>query len=230
MVQPSLEAQGARGDMARRISRTVGDERGRRRIRRCLDAACAILAGIAVVLAGCTVDPERPVAQGTLLIGEVAHVLTRDQIRRDADLGPKQTSEWIYDALIARGYTDAEVVDGSAVRVRMQYHWYSESGEKREQLLMTPVRKGLRAELGNVVEVEVDAEGRGTVVRVRHASLEAGNCNYVRVDRGVAGASLEILMFLMLSPGTVQGWATLYCKGMEEEGWVHPGTLWEKRS
>ena len=168
---------------------------------------------------GCATTIQFP--DGTYSIGEVAHVLSRQEIRTGDindtidNRGKEQIKiPWLYDSLLKEGINDEEIVDGSVVLNRVKYGWYNvTSGIVRQAVNLATVPKGLAVAVGNIVETE-NIGGQAVVVRVRYMNLADGHCEYRLRDRGAVGATFDAL-----NPIGGPGEASLYCPEIEKEGW-----------
>ncbi len=164
-----------------------------------------------------------PLPAGTLMLGEVRHVLTRDLVNA-GEVAPGQKAANLSQRLQAAGFTDAQIDAGRVVVVRYQIYWNNtSSGNKYSQQGPELVDDGLKVEAGNVVELEVLERGPGVIRRVRAPSLAEGGCYYGDVPVGTA---VELLGALSLVGP--RGSASLYCAGIEKEGWQRPRTFWHK--
>lgn len=163
-----------------------------------------------------------------LLLMEVGFVLTRDQIVA-GELGFVRISN-LYDSVKLEGLSDAEIDGGQVIAVRGSIYWVNTaSGNTHNRLLVALLPKGVSVDPGNVVEARFRGPTRFLrVERVRAASMQAGKCQYVEaLDPMPMQITKDILGFLSLigPPGT----ATLYCKGIEDEGWAIEGRHWVKK-
>jgi hypothetical protein len=173
----------------------------------------------AVLAAGCA---GTPVADRTLVLGEVAHVLTRQEILSgDVDKTyDNQGRERIRlprlaEALKARGLAESELQDGSAVLVRFQYYRHNAlSGIVRQHLRTASVAKGLRLQTGNIVELEAQG-GQAVAVRVRYAGGDQGQCGYRAQAKSGVFAALDAV-----NPIGGSRAVSLDCAGLAEDGWT----------
>ena len=80
-------------------------------------------------------------------------------------------------------------------------------------------------EPGNIVETRETPPERGgnRIERVRAPSRQAGRCSYVELPTGLVKGMMGAIS--MIGPS---GAATLYCEGIEAEGWQRPRTYWHK--
>jgi len=180
-------------------------------------AAALAAATQAALISGCA---STPVPERTLLLGEVAHVLTRQEILtgdidkavdnrgRDNVRMPRLAEE-----LKARGLSDADLQQGSVVLVRFQFYRHNElSGIIREHLRSATVPTGLKLQNGNVVELEVQG-GYAKAVRIRYADLNQGQCAYRTASRSGATAALDAV-----NPIGGARAASLDCPGLAAQG------------
>lgn len=160
---------------------------------------------------------------GTLMLGEVRHVLTRGLVNA-GEIAPGQKSANLSQRLQAQGFTEAQIDAGRVVILRYQIYWNNRSsGNKYSQQGPELVAEGITVEPGNVVELQVEERGPGIVQRVRARSLAEGGCFYGDVP---VGAAVELLGTLSLVGP--RGSASLYCAGIEKGGWQRPRTFWHK--
>ncbi len=186
-----------------------------------LKAVAALAAAVGVITVAAAQDVALPA--GTLMLGEVRHVLTRELVSA-GEIAPGQKSPNLSQRLQAQGFTDAQIDAGRVVILRSQIYWNNtSSGNKYSQQGPELVDEGLTVEPGNVVELEVLERGSGVVRRVRAPSLAEGGCYYSDVPVGTA---VELLGALSLVGP--RGSASLYCAGIEKEGWQRPRTYWHK--
>ena len=193
--------------------------------------AALAAAAQAALTSGCA---STPVADRTLLLGEVAHVLTREEILAgDIDKAvdnrgrEKVKAPRLAEALKARGLSDADLQQGSVVLVRFQYYRHNEmSGIVREHLRTATVATGLELRNGNVVELEVQG-GYAKVVRLRHADLNQGQCAYRTLSKSGVFGVLDAV-----NPVGGSRAASLDCPGLAAEGWTRKpfvyGFEWHK--
>ena len=171
---------------------------------------------------GCASSPPVRIPPGTVMIGEVMHALTAEQVAAGT-MAPGMPKEPLRVALDARGLNDEDVRRGRVFVVRTMFYWNNTvSGIKHDVLSTEPAAEGLDVRPGNIVEMQV-AERGALITRVRAANLVEGNCFYA--DVGV-GTAVEVLG--ALSRVGPRGSASLYCRGLEHEGWMRPRTYWHK--
>jgi hypothetical protein len=179
-----------------------------------------ILAAVAstVTLLGCAA-PER-LPERTLVLMEVAHVLSREEIltgrthmpRADGRPGPEPL--FIYPRILETGIQSGDLADGSIAVGRTQFYWNEpKPGAVREVRRLLVVAPGLQVGAGNVVEVEHG--GRfGTLVGIRHRTMAEGECRYATDEGDVAGDGRQALQ-----PAGLNRAVSLRCAGLEAEGW-----------
>jgi hypothetical protein len=171
------------------------------------------------LVGGCASSQGVALTGDTLMLGEVRHVLTRELLQSgrisEAD-EPRDLSGFVQK----HGWTDKQLDDGRLLVVRVQIYWNNTaSGVVRDQLGVVLMDEGQQAVPGNVVEFTATDH----VKRVRAQTLAAGSCYYGRVP---VGETVELLGGLSLVGP--RGSASLYCKGIETEGWHRPRTFWHK--
>lgn len=189
----------------------------RETIGRCLLAVCAGLPAACATGSG-------PVGEGTLVVGEVQRVLTREQVA-SGDLAPGEQQPKLAESVHRLGLSDADVDAGRAIAVRRGLYWFNtSSGVHHSMIQLVRLDPGLQVEAGNVVEVRVDANGHGVVQRVRAASLVDGGCRFVELPSSL----LEDLVGFVSMVGA-RGISTLYCEGFEREGWQRPRQFWIRK-
>lgn len=189
--------------------------------------AARYVLGLGVVLAlqglgGCAAPPPATLPPGTLTIGEVMHVLTSELVAAGA-IAPGVPQAQLRQTLAARGLSDDDVRHGRVFVVRTMFYWNNTaSGIKHDVLELEGAPPGLDVRPGQVVEMRVEPQGV-SIARVRAPSLAEGGCFYADVSVGLAVEALGALS--MVGP---RGAASLYCQGIEREGWVRPRTFWHK--
>jgi hypothetical protein len=179
----------------------------------------------AALLSGCASTPQGiALGPGTLTLGEAQHVLTRAMV--DAgEFAPGDTRAGLAEQLRSAGFTDAQIDAGQVFVVRRQIYWHNTaSGIKHSELAPALVPPTLTVEPGNVVEIEIAQRPPWSVVqRVRAVSLADGGCYYGDVPVGAAVEAMGAMS--LVGP---RGSASLYCAGIENEGWQRPRTYWHK--
>lgn len=176
----------------------------------------------AFALAGCASAPGVALPPGTLVLGEVMHVLTRDLVNA-SQIAPGQRQENLNQVLSAMGLTDAQIDQGRVVVLRDLIYWNNRaSGNKYSQQFPGLVAEGVTIAPGSVVELMVVERG-SVIERVRARSLAEGGCYYGDVAVGAAVEAMGAIS--LVGP---RGSAALYCAGIEKEGWQRPRTYWHK--
>ena len=187
-----------------------------------------------VALASCATPA--PISEGTLLISEVTRILSREEIKsgyvgpsreeiKSGYYGPEHKEPGLYQRLLSQGHSDSDLTEGRVVAYRSYYR--ASARFRRDKIEVEIVARGLVVEVGNIVEVTVkkDQRGveRGIVTSVRFKTKEDGGCEYQRLSGGIR----EVLAGLTFSD--TYWYHTLWCPHLEQEGWVRPMTLWQKR-
>lgn len=181
-----------------------------------------LVAATALLAAGCASTPGVTLPPNTLLLGEVMHVLTQEMVNA-GEIAPGQKHENLRQMLKARGFTDAQIGQGRVVVMRDLIYWNNTvSGNKYSQNVPQLVAEGVKVEPGNIVEFRIQEVG-GVIERVRARSLAEGGCYYGDVP---VGGAVEVMGALSLVGP--RGSASLYCAGIEKEGWERPRTYWHK--
>ena len=213
----------AGADSRRRVTlrlRHEGDDKMRSDMRSRCKTGFVIAAS--ALLVGCASTPGVMLPDGTLLLGEVRHSLSREMLNA-GEIAPGRKRDNLAELIRSRGWTDAQIDQGRVVVIRDLIYWINTaSGIKHEQLQPELLAEGLSVEPGNIVELTVGARS-GAVVRVRARDLNEGGCYYS--DLPVA-AAVELMGALSLVGP--RGSASLYCAGIEREGWQRPRTYWHK--
>lgn len=178
---------------------------------------------VAAALTGCasTKGVELPV--GTLLLGEVSHAVTKASLQAD-EIAPGVKAPGWGRVMAENGYT-AELIDqGRVIMVRDFIYWNNTvSGIKRSHWSPTQLPEGMSVQPGQVVEMVRTERPPSRVSRVRAASLAAGACYYGDISPG----AVKQIMGAVSRVGP-SGLASLYCAGIEKEGWQRPRTFWHK--
>ena len=104
------------------------------------------------------------------------------------------------------------------------------------------VPKGVAVKVDDFVELELrpglDDERCTSIARVRSPSATGSTCWFVRSERSGAGAVVgtfaDVNRVVAETGGRPSGSASIYCKGLEEEGWrrdpwgPHDAIIWRK--
>ena len=186
-------------------------------------SALRVMLGVpASVLLACASGGGQP-DEGTLIVAEVSRVLNRKQVA-DGDMAPGEQREPLAEWVRQHGLSDADVDAGRAIVVRRGLYWYNTvSGIKHSMVLLAHLEPGMAVEVGNVVELRVDVNGRAVGQRVRAASLVDGGCHFVEMPSSLLEGAAGVIGMV----GS-RGIATLYCAGLESEGWQRPNQYWVK--
>lgn len=163
-----------------------------------------------------------------LVLSEVSFILTKDQLVA-GELGFARFKDF-YGAVLAEGLTDAEIDAGQVIAIRWSVFWVNTaSGNTHHRLGVALLPNGMKAEPGNIVEVRyLGSLHFPRVESVRAKNMRDGQCQYVEsLDRLPLQMTKDILGLVSLigTPGT----STLYCQGIENEGWVLEGQHWVKK-
>lgn len=160
----------------------------------------------------------------TLHLGEVDHLLTIQQVESD-QLGPQTKIKNLASKMREEGITSEQISTGRVVIVREGIYWFNvASGIKHDILHPVLVPDGIKVQIGNVVETEQGGSGDPNVIyRVRAENLKAGGCYFQDLPTGLVQGLMGALA--LIGPS---GAATLYCQGIEKEGWQRPRTYWHK--
>jgi hypothetical protein len=188
----------------------------------------------AVFLDGCAMSLRMP--EHTLVLGEVAHIASLDEISNGLKLGPDDVpppKTFVQQC----GPEENAIVDGSFVLVRYYYYWQNvPSGIVHQGARWAVVPTGLGIELGNVVEVALLAGKTSptyrcaTISRIRFENLEGGQCVYRQNPHSTFDTALTAV-----DPAGGAGAAAIYCPHVDVEGWeqfpmgVNGGSGWRRR-
>lgn len=180
----------------------------------------ALLAGL---LGGCASSPGVRIEAGTLLLAELRHPLTRALV--DAgEIAPGERREQLATTLQRAGFTSAQIDAGQVWIVRDYIYWHNTaSGIKRSHLGFMLAAGPATPQPGQVVEMQVRDDVPAVLERVRAPSLAEGGCFYAEIENSL----VKDLMGAVSMVGA-SGVASLYCSGIEREGWQRPRTLWHK--
>ena len=179
----------------------------------CICAAVSLMTGCA--------SQDVVLPTGTLVLGEVTHFLTPEQVSAD-ELGPGTKVKNLPSEIRAWGFTADQIASKRVAVVREGIYWHNTaSGITRDMLHAALIPSGLKVRVGNIIE---GIEGPPyTISRVRAENLSAGACYYDELPTGVAVVAMGLIS--LVGP---RGAATLYCKGIENEGWQRPRSYWHK--
>lgn len=159
--------------------------------------------------------------EGTLLLGEAIRALTPDDVARGA-LAPGLKDDRLVERLRLSGFSEEDVVRGRVVLLYEGRSWNNAiSGIRRPMHDLALLPEGTPIEAGNIVERRL---GRpSTILRVRARSIGEGGCRYDELPTGFGSALMGTLTLAGAS-----GMETLFCTGIEREGWARPRTYWHK--
>lgn len=181
---------------------------------------------VGALLAGCATESGVYLPSGTLVLGEVRWALTPEMVAAER-LGPSTQAPGLAKRMQEQGITEAQLQAGRVLVLRDGIYWHNTaSGIKREMLYTALVPQGASVEVGNIVEAALSGPNSGapnTIARVRSKSLAEGHCFF---DDLPASALKEVMGAVSLVGAG--GRATLYCTGIEQEGWQRPRTYWHK--
>jgi hypothetical protein len=189
----------------------------------------------AVFLGGCATTTLR-MPDHTLVLGEVAHIATREEIFQGLTLGPDAVPP--PKSFVSQcGPEEDAIMDGSLILVRYYYYWQKEpSGIVHQGARWAVVPPELVIDVGNVVEVELlagktNANYRcSTISRIRFEDLKEGQCEYRQNPRTAFDTTQTTV-----NPAGGPGAAALYCPHTVAEGWeqfpmgTNRGSAWRKR-
>lgn len=163
-------------------------------------------------------------SQGTLSLGEVDHILTPEQVASD-QLAPSHKVENLRLRIVKWGFTEEQAKAGRVAVVTEGVYWHNVvSGIKHPMLRAALVPDGITVQPGNIVEgVEGTVGVPYTLSRIRASNAQEGGCYYDELPTGVVKGLMGAVS--MVGPS---GAATLYCRGIENEGWQRPRTYWHK--
>jgi formylglycine-generating enzyme required for sulfatase activity len=182
----------------------------------------ALAALATAALTACASSPDVvQLAPGTRLLGEVRDVVTRADVDEDM-LGSKVVKQ-LESRLREGGFTADDIDRGRVVVLREGKVLHA--GDDIEWPALLP--PGIEVDAGNIVEATVGTPPR--IRSIRAASASQGDCRYdevpIGLGREVFTAFATVFTLTNLEPARV---ATLYCKGIEAEGWARPLARWRK--
>jgi len=82
----------------------------------------AWIVSMAALVAGCATTPGVTLPEGTLVLGEVRHVLTREMVST-GEIAPGEKRENLAQSLLSGGYADAQIDAGRVIVVRDRIYW-----------------------------------------------------------------------------------------------------------
>lgn len=158
-----------------------------------------LLICLPLLVAGCA---SVPLPEGTLVLAQVAHVATEDNLWSGVEVDG--TSLLVPPYLLKRCALDAASLEsGDLAVMRVYKYWVSGASQQRSSLWWVVVPKGMVVKPDDFVEVElkhgVGNERCPCIARVRSPSTASGECEFVR---------------------NRQGSMSIYCNGLEREGWA----------
>jgi hypothetical protein len=178
-----------------------------------------LLAVLALLLGGCATSSGVDLTGDTLMLGEVRHVWTRE-LYESGRISSTDEPRDLSRLMPANAFTDAQLDAGRLLVVRVLIYWNNTaSGIVRDQVYVVLADEGQTVRAGSVVEFTAS----NFVKRVRTQNLADGSCYYGNVP---VGETVELLGGI--SRVGPRGSASLYCKGIELEGWHRPRTFWHK--
>lgn len=196
----------------------------------------ALLVCVWLMVAGCA---SQPLPAGTLILAQVAHVATKDDVGRGVKVDDK--SLFVPPYLLKRCALDVESLkSGDLAVVRVYVSWTSAVPQSDVGWVVVP--NGVVVKLDDFVELElrpgVDSERCTSIARVRSPSTAGRECWFARNERTgagpVVGSFADVIRAVEETGGRPPGSVSIYCKGLEEEGWrKHPwgpydAVIWRK--
>ncbi|BAL22523.1 hypothetical protein [Azoarcus sp. KH32C] len=159
--------------------------------------------------------------EGTVLLGEVSHTVTERDVAANR-IGPETTVADLAHHMRRLGFTKEQIAAGRVVAVRERIYWHTVvSGIRHDDVFLALVPEGMSVKPGDIVEKALQRPP--TIVRVRARSQADAHCRFEELPtgdlKGVTG------MLRRVGPS---GAATLYCEGIEKEGWVRLQSYWHK--
>jgi len=181
-----------------------------------------VAAAVAALFSGCATAPAVELPEGTLMLGEVRQVFTRALLQA-GEITPGEKREDLGRMMEVRGWNEALLDQGRLVVIRTRIYWNNtSSGNRYSVLAVERLADGVQVEPSNIVEFTVGGRS-GAIQRVRAKTLADGRCDYVDVPVGMLVEAMGALA--LTGP---RGTASLYCAGIEHEGWQRPRTYWHK--
>jgi hypothetical protein len=197
----------------------------------------AVVLSFACILSSCAsisdTDSQGKPAEakflGQLFLAEVSYILTKDQIIL-GELGYGRVKN-LYSSLQREGLTDAEIDAGQVIAIRSAIYWNNTaSGITHDQFAVALLPKEMKVDPGNIVEIKhLGPSHFPRVENIRARNMRDGQCRYSQMrDPLPLQLTKEILGLISLvgPSGTV----TLYCNGIEKEGWEIEGGQWTKKA
>jgi hypothetical protein len=186
------------------------------------DAICSVgIMAVVVILSSCAAKGVY-LPENTQMLGEVSHVLTQAGINAGS-LGPDTRVENLSAKIQQWGFTNDQIAQGRVIVVRQGIYWNNVvSGIKRDMLRAALLPEGMTVEIGNIIE-GIQGSDAYTISRVRARDRKDGHCRYDELPTSVVKGLMGTVS--LVGPS---GAATLYCEGIENEGWQRPRTYWHK--
>ena len=194
----------------------------RRRLSRTLAWLCCLGLLTACAHKGGSLPPD------TLVLGKVSFILTKEQIL--ADQCGYATVHDFYATLRAQGVTDEHIAAERVVAIQGAVYWVNTaSGIRHPSLTVAVVPRGSTGvDPGSVVELRSHGPSHFlTVERVREHNAGEKRCTFVEAlaPLPVQAAKDMVGILSLIGPS---GQATMYCPGIEQEGWVQDNGYWIK--
>jgi hypothetical protein len=178
-----------------------------------------LVAVLMLLLGGCATNSGVTLTGDTLMLGEVRHVFTRELYESGRITSTDERRD-LSRFMQHNGFTGDQLDAGRLFVVRVLVYWNNTaSGIVRDQVFVVLAEEGQAVRAGNIVEFTAS----NNVKRVRARDLADGSCYYGDVP---VGEAVELLGGI--SRVGPRGSASLYCKGIELEGWHRPRTFWHK--
>lgn len=180
-----------------------------------------LLIGLSLVLAGCA---SQPLPAGTLILVQVAHIATKDDIGRGVKVDDRML--FVPPFLVKGCALDVESLEtGDLAVVRDNVSWTSPAPHSSVGWVFVP--KGVAVKREDFVELElkpgVGNQRCTSIARVRSPSTAGSRCWFVRSERtgadAVAGSFTDVTRFVAETGGRPPGSASIHCEGLEKEGW-----------
>jgi len=118
---------------------------------------------------------------GTLVLGEVTYILSREQIEKGVINGPHKIPP-IYQELLSNGYSDQEMIEGKVVVIVYQTYWHNRS-RSHDFLDWAVVENGIKVNKGNVVDLQF-RKPYAIVTGVLFNDIKGSGCQLIEGDRG----------------------------------------------
>jgi hypothetical protein len=176
---------------------------------------------------------------GTLILAQVAHVATKDDVGQGVNVDSR--SLFVPPYLLKRCALDVEALkNGDLAVVRVYVAWTSAVPQSDVGWVVVP--RGVVVKVDDFVELDlrpgVDNDRCTSIARVRSPSAAGGECWFAPNERTGAGAGVrnfaDVTRAVAESGGRPPGSASIFCNRLEEEGWrKHPwgpydAIIWRK--